>query len=155
MKKIRLWLGVAILSIGLFDLNPAKLVDILPTPAPVVPVLVIDTPTDSLRDLTKPVADIIKKSEDKVKLAIFINEGANRLATEKYKDVTVQNLNDVLVAAGREYFEAPVSAEYPEFSGAFKDLIVKTVGDDDVYLASKANDLSEVFKALSWNLIQN
>lgn len=155
MKKIRLWLGVAILSIGLFDLNPIKLADVLPRPIPDVSVLIIDTPTDSLRVLTKPVADIIKKSEDKVKLAIFINEGANRLATEKYKDVTVQNFNDILVAAGKEYFEAPVSAEYPEFSGAFKGLIVKTIGDDDVYLSTKASDLSQVFKALSWNLIQN
>jgi hypothetical protein len=155
MRKLRLWLGIGILGIGLFDLNPARVIDIIPKPTPVVPVLVIDQPTDSLVNLTKPVADILTKREDRVEFAIFTFEASERLASEKYANLNVQTFNDVLVFAGKEYLTAPVSSKYPEFSVAFKDLIVKTIGDDDVYLEGKAKDLSEVFRALSWNLIQN
>lgn len=155
MNKIQLWLGIALLAVGFFDLTPGKIIDIIPKPPLVEPVIVIDTPSQELIDLTKPVADLITSDEDKTSVAIFINELAGRLKLDKYQDIKLQSINDIMTEAGKIYYTNSIKGKYPGFGSGFTALIVGVTGDDDIYLTdTNRKDLSDVLSALSWNLLR-
>lgn len=151
MKTLRLWLGLGLLGVAFLDVNP---LDYIPDVIPNTPVLVIDKPSDSLINLTKPAADKIRKSEDRIEMAIFMYEASKRLDKPEYRDITGQNVDTLLVTAGKEYLDVPVSVDNPGFSGELQSLIETVIGNKDVYLEDKAADLSDAFESLAWNLIQ-
>lgn len=158
MKTIQLLLGIGLLVVGFFNLTPSKIIDIIPKPVPplVDPVLVISPiPAQDLIDLTKSVADLVTDLDDRVSVAIFINELAERLKLDKYDDIKLQSINDIMTEAGKIYFTTKISGKYPGFGDSITTLIILSTSEDDIYMTdANREDLSNTLGALSWNLIQ-
>lgn len=152
-KKARLILGFVLLIIGFFDLNPSKINDFINhNIVKPVPVVVVDKPSDELIALTKPVADVILDKDDKKHFAIFINEFSNR----KYKDITLQTVNNIITAAAKDFFGDSIKGKYKSLPDDLKKLLsVQAIESADNALTDlELKEISNRFKALAWNLAQ-
>lgn len=152
-KENRLVLGFILFIVGFFDINPSKVIDFINSKVvKPTPVIVIDKPSDSLIALTKPVADVILDKQDKKHFAVFFNEFSSR----KYENVTMQNINDILTIAVKEYFGDTVKGKYTTLAdNLVKLLSVQAVQSADSKLTNtELKEISDRLKALAWNLTQ-
>lgn len=119
-----------------------------------IPVVSIEPPPEkALIELTLPVAKLITDKEDRATLAVFNKEFADRLP--KYVDINTQQLQDIYVASGAEIFGKALSTKYEKLGSSITSLFSGVIGQDEHSLSKdEANSLSNIFKALSWNLTQ-
>jgi hypothetical protein len=109
-------------------------------------------PTEDSIALTKPVSDLITDKEDRATLAVFNLEFAKRVVL--YADViNTQQLQDIYVASASNVYGKALSSKYQSLGSKLIDLMKGVVGDEEHSLTSQeAESLSEVFRALSFNL---
>ncbi len=151
--NLRFLLGLVLLLVAVVD--PSVILDkvsnIIPEPAPVIE---IEKPADIYIESTKNVAELIKDDEDKVSMAVYCLEFSKRLTSENYTDIKLQFLPDILSEAGKLYFEGSMKGKYDGLSDGLIKIITDEVGEDDIFLEKEQlTELSNKFKALSWNLI--
>lgn len=151
--NLRFLIGLIVLLVAFIDpmVIFEKIKGIVPEPAPVIE---IEKPADIYVESTKNVADLITGDEDKVSMAVYCLEFSKRLTQESYTDIKLQYLPEILTEAGKIYFEGSLKGKYEGLSEGLVGIISDEVGMDDIFLEKEQLvELSNKFKALSWNLI--
>lgn len=142
---------IVLLIVGFFDLNPTKIMNIINH----APSLVIEEPTQELKDATSDFAKIIKDKNDKLEVAVLANEFSKRLLEDKYDKVKFQTLNDVYVEASKLFYTDTMSKKYPDFTEYMESFLTEAIGsDEDIVLTNEhRTNLKIYLSALAWNLI--
>jgi hypothetical protein len=112
----------------------------------------VEKPSEDIIGFVRPIAKIITDIEDKAKIALFNYEFANRL--DKY-NTDVQQLNDVYVLAGKEFFGDSMRGKYANFASSVENLFKSIVTNDNHTLTDEEKtQLKKLFMGLSWALIE-
>jgi hypothetical protein len=149
-------IAVLLIMYGIFGnslFTPNKpVVPTPPPPSPVVSILNIDKPTDSVLAKVQKFSDLVTDPTDRAKLAIFNHQFAkNVLAYEAH----LQQVNDVYTLAGKSFFKDSIRGKYKELPDMIVGLIRDTTTDDNHILTpSEKNQISENFMGVAWTLIQ-
>lgn len=122
-------------------------------PKPDVAILNIDKPNEYILNLVQPVSDLVTDPTDRAKLAIYSQEFANRI--KKY-DIELQQINDVLALAAKEFFQDSMNDKYVGLDDGIIKLITTSAGTDDNHKLTDDEKLklSETFMGFAWTLIQ-
>lgn len=154
-KNIRSYLAIGLLIVGALDLNPSKIIDLIPIGPPAL-VVEIDKELQSENiKKTKPLADLVTNKDDRISIAVFYDEFSLRVSGEKYTDIKLQTLNDIINEAGTIFFVPSIAGKYDGLGDGIVSLITEAVGDDDIHLSEENRmNLSGLFKAFAWNLSQ-
>jgi hypothetical protein len=109
-------------------------------------------PTEEFIALTKDVSDLVTDKEDRATLAVFNLEFAKRVVL--YADViNTQQLQDIYVASASNIYGKALASKYQSLGSKLIGLMKGVVGDEEHTLsAEESESLSNVFKALSFNL---
>lgn len=138
-------LGVAVLKNGIVINIDPKIDE--------VKQIEIQKPSNDVIDIVKPTSDLVSKTDDKIKIAIFNKEFAERI--QKY-NTDIQQVNDLYVCAGEMYFKNELVGKYPKLSSSITSLIKGVVGEENHILSTQEKkDLSEIFMGLAWSLLQS
>ena len=152
MKKLLvvLFLSYAIFGGGLLDWLDAPKPEPQPEPKPMI--LDIEDPSEEVLEEVYIFRDMISDPSDKAKLAIFNYDFSQRLLAY---DATTQELNDVYVLAGKNFFKDTLLNKYEELPDSLTALFTECVGDENHTLTAKEKEkLHKHFKGLAWVLIQ-
>lgn len=114
--------------------------------------LKIEKPSEKVLIETKPVVDIVTDKDDRIKMAIFNQEFAQRLL--KY-NTDIQKVNDVYVLAGEFYFKNDLKGKYPQLANSIVNMIKSITGDDNHILSQEEKQIiSDKFMGLAWSLLK-
>ena len=122
-------------------------------PKPDVAILNIDKPNEPILALVQPVSDLVTDPTDRAKLAIYSQEFATRVKTY---NVELQQINDVLAVAAKEFFQDSIHDKYEGLDDGIVGLITSAAGTDDNHKLTddEKSKLSETFMGFAWALIQ-
>ena len=147
-------IAVLLITYGLLGNSVFDILD-TPTPTPVpipAPVLQIEEPSDSLKTDVVPVAATVTNKDDRVELAVFFLELSERLPRW---DLSLQQLNDVIVSAAQQQFKNRLNGKYDGFDEGLTRIVIDITGNKvHVLSAEEKTKLSKAFKALAWALVQ-
>ena len=153
MKTIMNLIAVACIVYGLFG---NSLFDILDTPVPVIPLapaVEVNTPSDELASLVKPMAEEITDTEDRVELALYFLELSKRVAG--YDGVSLQQFNDIFVRAAGEVFSTRLNGKYDDLDVNVTKIVVEVTGVKNHTLTlEECKALAARFEAFAWALVQ-
>ena len=124
------------------------------TPKPQVEIKLInvDKPSQEIIELVQPISNLVTDPTDRAKLAIFNQAFANRV---RGYDAELQQVNDVYVLAGSNFFENTLVDKYRDLDKSLISLIEKATGTDNHKLTDEEKQkLSSYFMGLAWSLIQ-
>lgn len=139
----------AVFGDGLFDIldKPSP----TPKPDPIVEILDINKPTDTIIDRVKIFSDLIKDPDDRAKIAIFNYEFAERIL--KY-NTTSQQVNDVYTLAGKIFFKDTLVDKYDGLAEEIIKLLQEILTDENHTVSSSEKDnLNKYFMGVAWVLI--
>ena len=148
-STIRTGLGLLIVLIGLFlpqiqeripDLNPDN-------PAPSI---VIEEPTQEIKDKTLKVSEKVTDTKDRLELCVF-----NKVFSERVLgyDADVQQLNDIYTESGKILFKDSLKGKYDGYGTGVISLISEVTGNENHELTQQEKQqISELFSGLAWNL---
>lgn len=135
---------------GLFDLLDRPTPN--PEPEPIVEILNIDRPSQSVIDRVKVFSDIVSDPDDRARLAIFNHEFAERIV--KY-ETTSQQVNDVYAMAGKIFFKDTLVDKYDGLSEEIVKLLTEIMTDENHAVSTEEkNKMNEYFLGVAWALIQ-
>jgi hypothetical protein len=145
MKKLlnlKSLIGLGLISIGL----------LLPLSASHNAIeLNITKPEAQVIEIVKPISNLITDRNDRIKLAVFNQEFANRVTAY---NTDIQQVNDVYVLAAAIFFSDSLNDKYKNLDTLIIDLIKKSVTDDNHQLSlEEKNSLSNNFMGLAWTLV--
>ena len=133
---------------GLFDLLDKP----MPGPEPVVEILNIDKPSDSVINRVKEFSDLITDPTDRSKIAIFNYEFAQRVIGY---ETTSQQVNDVYSMAGKMFFKKTLVDKYDGLAEKIIALLEEIItSENHVVTSEEKNKLNEYFMGVAWVLIQ-
>ena len=149
-STIRTTLGLLLILIGLFLPQIQEWIpDLIPdTPAPAV---VIEEPTQEIKDKTLKVAEKVTDKKDRLELCIF-----NKVFSERVLgyDADVQQVNDIYTESGKILFKDSLKGKYNGYGAGVVSLISEITGNENHKLTQAEKEkISQVFKGLSWSLI--
>jgi hypothetical protein len=148
-------IAVLLIMYGIFGnslFTPNKPVVPAPLPQPMVSILNIDKPPDSVLSKVQKFSDLITDPTDRAKIAIFNHQFAKNVLTY---EAHLQQVNDVYTLAGKSFFKEAMRGKYPALSNMIITLIQDTTTDDNhVLTLSEKNQISENFMGVAWVLIQ-
>jgi hypothetical protein len=155
-KTITSILAVILIVYGVFGNSLLDLLDNKPQPSPVpepeISILNIDRPSLEILQRVKIFGELIKDPTDRAKIAIFNYEFANRLVSYT---TNLQQLNDVYVLAGQEFFKKDLIGKYKDLPGMIIKLIEEVTGEQNHVLSEEEKaDLHQKFLGVAWVLIQ-
>lgn len=147
-------IAVLLIMYGIFGnslfYNPDKPTP--PSPTPSVAILNIDKPTEAVLAKVQKFSNLIEDPTDRAKLAIFNHQFATRVVAY---DTSLQQLNDVYVLAGKNFFKDSIHGKYKALPDMIISLIQDTTTDENHVLTSaEKNQISENFMGVAWVLIQ-
>ena len=148
-STIRTTLGLLLILIGLFLPQIQEWIpDLIPdTPAPAV---VIEEPTQEIKDKTLKVAEKVTDKKDRLELCIF-----NKVFSERVLayDADVQQVNDIYTESGKILFKDSLKGKYNGYGAGVVSLISEITGSENHELTQQEKQqISEVFSGLAWNL---
>ena len=149
-STIRTTLGLLLILIGLFLPQIQEWIpDLIPdTPAPAV---VIEEPTQEIKDKTLKVAEKVTDKKDRLELCIF-----NKVFSERVLgyDADVQQVNDIYTESGKILFKDSLKGKYNGYGAGVVSLISEITGNENHKLTQVEKEkISQVFNGLSWSLI--
>ena len=151
MKKNILAILLLVYSVfggGLFDLLDKP----TPEPEPVVEILNIDKPANSVIQRVKEFSDLITDPTDRSKIAIFNYEFAQRVIGY---ETTSQQVNDVYSMAGKMFFKKSLVDKYDGLAEKIIALLEEIITNENhVVTSEEKNKLNEYFMGVAWVLIQ-
>jgi hypothetical protein len=142
-------LGLLIILVGLFlPQIQERIPDLIPdTPAPVV---VVEEPTQEIKDKTLKISEKVTDSKDRLDLCVF-----NKVFSERVLgyDADVQQLNDIYTESGKILFKDSLKGRYDGYGAGVVSLISEITGNENHELTQQEKrQVSEVFSGLAWNL---
>ena len=148
-SKIRTVLGLLIVLVGLFlPQIQERIPDLIPdTPSPSI---VIEEPTQEIKDKTLKVSEKVTDTKDRLDLCVF-----NKVFSERVLgyDADVQQVNDIYTESGKILFKDSLKGKYDGYGTGVVSLISEITGNENHELTQKEKQqISEVFSGLAWNL---
>ena len=120
-------------------------------PQPQQEIIQVDKPSQEIIDEVQVISDIISDPSDRAKLAIFNYEFANRVLGY---DTTSQQLNNVYVLAGKNFFESKLVNKYESLSDELMRIFEKVLSSDNHRLSQdEKQDLHEYFMGIAWVIV--
>ena len=148
-STIRTVLGLLIVLVGLFlPQIQERIPDLIPDgPAPSI---VIQEPTQEIKDKTLKVSEKVTDTNDRLELCVF-----NKVFSERILgyDADVQQVNDIYTESGKILFKDSLRGKYDGYGSGVVSLISDITGSENHELTqSEKQQISEVFSGLAWNL---
>jgi|TARA_E500000305_G_scaffold22833_1_gene17262 hypothetical protein len=148
-STIRTVLGLLIVLVGLFlPQIQERIPDLIPdTPSPSI---VIEEPTQEIKDKTLKVSEKVTDTKDRLDLCVF-----NKVFSERVLgyDADVQQVNDIYTESGKILFKDSLKGKYDGYGSGVVSLISEITGNENHELTQKEKQqISEVFSGLAWNL---
>jgi len=148
-STIRTLLGLLIILIGLFlPQIQERIPDLIPDNP--TPSIVIEEPTQEIKDKTLKVSEKVTDNKDRLELCVF-----NKVFSERVLryDADVQQLNDIYTESGKILFKDSLKGKYDGYGEGVISLISEITGNENHQLTqSERQQISEVFSGLAWNL---
>jgi len=120
-------------------------------PQPQQEIIQVDKPSQEIIDEVQVISDIISDPSDRAKLAIFNYEFANRVLGY---DTTSQQLNNVYVLAGKNFFESKLVNKYESLSDELMRIFEKVLSSDNHRLSQdEKQKLHEYFMGIAWVIV--
>ena len=153
MKILKIAVALGLLWFVFYGSIPSININPIPDEVDEVEEIInVEKPSEEIIAQVKPVADLVKETEDKAKLALFNYEFAERV---KNYPSDVQQLNDVYTEAAKIFFGNTQANKYPGFSDGLLSLFKSVVSDENHVLTTDEKDaLSNLFKGLTWALVE-
>ena len=148
-STIRTVLGLLIILIGLFlPQIQERIPDLIPdTPSPSI---VIEEPTQEIKDKTLKVSEKVTDTKDRLELCVF-----NKVFSERILgyDADVQQVNDIYTESGKILFKDSLKGKYDGYGAGVISLISEVTGNENHELTQQEKQqISELFSGLAWNL---
>ena len=148
-STIRTGLGLLIILIGLFlPQIQERIPDLIPDNSP--PSIIIEEPTQEIKDKTLKVSEKVTDSKDRLDLCVF-----NKVFSERILgyDADVQQVNDIYTESGKILFKDSLKGKYDGYGASVVSLISEITGNENHQLSEpEKQQISEVFSGLAWNL---
>jgi hypothetical protein len=149
-STIRTILGLLIILIGLFlPQIQERIPDLIPdTPSPSI---VIEEPTQEIKDKTLKVSEKVTDTKDRLELCVF-----NKVFSERVLgyDADVQQVNDIYTESGKILFKDSLKGKYDGYGSGVVSLISEITGSENHELTQEEKQqISQVFNGLSWSLL--
>ena len=149
-STIRTGLGLLIILIGLFlPQIQERIPDLIPdTPSPSI---VIEEPTQEIKDKTLKVSEKVTDTKDRLELCVF-----NKVFSERVLgyDADVQQVNDIYTESGKILFKDSLKGKYDGYGSGVVSLISEITGSENHELTQQEKQqISQVFNGLSWSLL--
>jgi hypothetical protein len=156
-NKFLLLIGVALIGVGLVKPNLSSFPVL--NPQCDIETYVIDAPADTqLLDKARKVVDILKLSNDStkggdcIKLSALYSDMATLIELDSDDKVIsdTASIKEVNSLAGK-MLRLDIKDKYPNLAEAARDVVVYSIGEDDVVLDSETRTKAvQSFRALSW-----
>jgi|688.fasta_scaffold30705_3 hypothetical protein len=142
IKLIKNIFAVSLISFAAFGLIQKKIVQSIE--------ISIKRPSEDVIEKVSPISQIVKNKTDRVQLAVFNKQFAERVVNY---NTDLQQLNDLYTLAGEYYFENKLKGKYEDLANKISNLIASVTTDDNhILLEEEKKKLSEIFMGLTWLL---
>lgn len=154
MKDYRFIIGSVLILIGLWGHRAPEYFQKLKNAVSKDTVQIVsEKPSDEIVLKSKKVSDLITDNQDRLNLAIFNLQFADRLKTYFDQNITSQQLTDLYTASLKEYFKDSLVGKYDGLATEIKSLFESSIGSLDHILSKEEVDsLKTDLIGLSWNL---
>lgn len=116
------------------------------------PIISIEKPSEEILNKVKPISDLINDREDRVRMALFNYELAERI---NGYNTDSQQLNDLYTNAGSSFFGGTMKGKYPKLSTELKTLFESVITDENHVLTTEEKQgMKDVLRGLSWDLLE-
>lgn len=153
MKDYRLLIGGGLLLVGFFGHKyPEYLEKIRQFATKSVQVVDIK-PEDAILAKSQSVAKLVTVTEDRINLAIFNQQFANRIDNYYSQNIGGQQLMDLYLASAKGFFKDSLVGKYDGLPEETTKMFQDCVGELDHILSKEEIDnTKQVLIGLSWNL---
>lgn len=153
MRDYRLLIGGGLLLIGFFGHKyPEYLEKIRQFATKNVQVVDIK-PEDTILAKSQSVAKLVTVKEDRINLAIFNQQFANRLDNYYSQNISSQQLMDLYLASAKGFFKDSLVGKYDGLSEETTTMFKDCVGElDHILSKEEVDNLKQILAGLSWNL---
>jgi len=153
MKDYKLLIGGGLLVVAFFGHRyPEYLEKLRQITAKNVQIIDIK-PEDAILEKSKLVADLVTVNEDRINLAIFNQQFANRLDSYYDQNISSQQLVDLYLASAKGFFKNSLSGKYERLAEETTKMFQNSVGKlDHILSKNEIESLRNDLIGLSWNL---
>tara|TARA_R110000796_G_scaffold95438_2_gene200630 strand:+ start:605 stop:1063 length:459 start_codon:yes stop_codon:yes gene_type:complete len=147
-NSVRTVLGLALVVVGLFwNEIQERIPDFTPLPKPKI---VINEPSEEIKEKISSVADLVTDTNDRTRLAVFNEVFSDRCIGYKSDN---QQINDIYTLAGKDVFGESLKGKYTGYGESITKFMKDTLGLEmhEVTEQEKEN-LSKLFSGLAWGL---
>ena len=158
-NKFLLLVGIALIGVGLVKPNLSSFNFPVLNPQCDIETYIIDAPADTqLLDKARKVVDILKSSNDStkgsdcIKLSALYSDMATLIELDNDDKIIsdTASIKEVNSLAGK-MLRLDIKDKYPNLAEAAKNVVVYSIGEDDVVLDSETRAKAvQSFRALSW-----
>lgn len=152
--KPRLFLGLALVVIGLFGESLWESVKNINWPEPDDKVTIVE-PSMELKTLVQPIVDEDISSEDADLMSAFFEELASVVANDSNFIQSTGQFRTFNVTAGGLNFNKQLKNKYENLGENIDSVIMEAIGKESVQMDDeKRSDLTEVLMAVAWGVKQ-
>jgi hypothetical protein len=153
--KPRLFLGLALVVIGLFGESLWESVKNINWPEPETPVNTVVEPSMELQTLVQPIVDEDISPEDASLMSAFFEELASVVANDSEFIQTTGQFRTFNVTAGGLNFNKQLKNKYENLGESIDAAIMEAIGKENASMDDeKRSDLTEVLMAVAWGVKQ-
>ena len=146
-------IAILLITYGVFGNSIFDVLDTpTPTPTPEVPSISITEPRDEIKVITDKIAAPVTDAEDRLEVALYFLEMSSRI--EGYDDITLQQLNDLIIHSATLVFKGRLAGKYDQFDDRLMSAIIEIAGSTEHKLTpEEKSDLSDLFSGIAWSLV--
>ena len=146
-------IAILLITYGVFGNSIFDVLDTpTPTPTPEVPSISITEPRDEIKVITDKIAAPGTDAEDRLEVALYFLEMSSRI--EGYDDITLQQLNDLIIHSATLVFKGRLAGKYDQFDDRLMSAIIEIAGSTEHKLTpEEKSDLSDLFSGIAWSLV--
>jgi len=154
MKDYKLIIGLALILIGLVGHKAPDYLNRVKDAIFKNSVRVVDIkPEDAILNKSKKVSSLVTDKNDRLQLAIFHLQFANRLDTYFDINITSQQIIDIYTESVKNYFSNKLIGKYDGLSDEMQLFLESSVGSVDHILSKdELTSLKYDLIGISWNL---
>ena len=156
MKDYRLLIGGGLLIVGFFGHKYPEYLEKIKKFATKNSVQIVDIkPEDAILLKTDSISKIVTDKTDRINLAIFHLQFANRLDNYYKQNITSQQLIDLYTASVKGFFKDSLVGKYDGLAEEVVKVFKDSMGELDHILSQEEMDsVKQNLNGLSWNLSQ-